>query len=84
MATNKPQFHCYIDARTDEEISEFSQRTGVPKGKLVERMWRVFNLRDLETLVDQLILGLQNDGLSNEDLQQLYRLYRQLNYLFKE
>ena len=50
MATHKPQFNCYLDPQVEQEIADHLKQTGLPKGKLVEQMWRFYNLRDLGQL----------------------------------
>lgn len=50
MSTVKPQFNCYVERDVHEEISEYMELTGIPRGKLVEQMWRFYQMRDITLL----------------------------------
>lgn len=54
MGTEKPQFSGYIDPQVESEIKTHLERSGQAKGKLIDQMWRFFNLRDLNLLYDKL------------------------------
>lgn len=73
MATSKPQFNVYLDPTIREEIEAHVTRTGVPKGKLVESMWRFFNLRDIPMLVDRMAVYITK-GVPDKDLPHLHKL----------
>jgi hypothetical protein len=71
--TNKTQLHCYLENDLAKEVQTHVDTTGVPKGKLVETMWRVFTFRDLTTFTDRLSIFLSN-GVSPQMRTQLQRL----------
>lgn len=54
MGTEKPQFSCYLDPTADEDIKNHLKKNGQAKGKLVEMLWRFYNLQDLNQLYDKL------------------------------
>lgn len=54
MGTNKPQFSCYLDQKIAQEIEDHLAKSGHAKGKLIEQMWRFYNLREPSILYDKL------------------------------
>jgi hypothetical protein len=54
MGTNKPQFSCYLDPQIQKEIDAHLTQSGQTKGKLIEQMWRFYNLREPSLLYDKL------------------------------
>lgn len=73
MPTNKPQFNVYLDSQIEKEIAAYSQKYGAKKGKLVETMWRFFNLRDLDTLHHKLAIKLL-DGVDAKERELLTKI----------
>lgn len=77
MPTNKPQFNVYLDPGVHQEIDQHATRIGAKKGKLVESMWRFFNLRDLPGLHDKLAAKVSN-GLVEKERSEILQLFRLL------
>lgn len=83
MATNKPQFNGYVDQQTYDETAKFLEKTGVARGKLIENMWRFYNLRDV-ALLQQKVTLLASEGIPERDVPQLYQTMLVLQRALKD
>ena len=82
MATSKPQLNVYVSAEIRAAIQEYSERTGIPQGKLIEQAWRFFNVSDIPLLRSKITKAVI-DGLRDQDLPEWYQLSNALNNAIK-
>lgn len=83
MPTDKPQFNVYLDPAIAKEISSYAERQGFKRGKLVETLWKVYQMRDLQRLYNKMALHVTK-GVSDSDKAVLYKIYQLLKPLFVE
>ena len=82
MATSKPQLNVYVSQEMRKAIQDYSERYGVPQGKLIEQAWNFFTVTDIAALRARIAKRL-SDGIKDQDLQEWYLLLNVLQAAVK-
>jgi hypothetical protein len=86
MATNKPQFNVRLDPAAYTAIDSYATSSGIPRGRLVERMWERFQLTShiaIQEVCDHLEAFVVR-GVPQRDSAPLYKLMLALQRAFKD
>ncbi len=73
MATSKPQLNVYVSQEMRQAIQAYSERHGIPQGKLIEQAWNFFMISDVAALRTRIAKKL-SDGIRDQDIQEWYLL----------